>query len=52
MYGKIGSTALAGGIPAAGLAYTGLPVLSVVVGATTLLAAGLALLRLAPRSSK
>jgi hypothetical protein len=52
MYGKIGSTALAAGAPAATLAYTGLPMLWLIVSALTLLAAGFALLRLVPRGQR
>ncbi len=52
MYGKIGTTALAAGAPAASLAYTGLPLLWLVVSALTLLAAGCALLRLVPRGQR
>ena len=52
MYGKIGSTALAAGAPSAALAYTGLPLLWLVVTGLTLIAAGFAILRLVPRAKK
>jgi hypothetical protein len=52
MYGKIGTTALAAGAPVVSLAYTGLPLLWLIVSAMTLIAAGLALLRLVPRGSR
>ena len=51
MYGKVGSTMTAAG-GTAGLAYTGVSVLWEVVTAMTLIAAGFALLRLVPRSSR
>jgi hypothetical protein len=52
MYGKLGSTALAAGAPSAALAWTGLPLLWLVVSAMTFLAAGFALLRLIPRATR
>lgn len=52
MYGKLGSTALAAGAPSAALAWTGLPLLWLIVSAMTLLAAGFALLRLIPRATR
>ena len=52
MYGKLGTTAVAAGAPAASLAYTGLPLLWLIVSALTLLAAGFALLRLVPRGER
>lgn len=48
MYGKLGAVAASGGA-AAGLAYTGASVLWYVVAGMTLLAAGLAILRLTPK---
>ncbi|GAA4885247.1 hypothetical protein [Actinomycetospora straminea] len=52
MYGKLGTTAVAAGAPAGVLAYTGLPLLWLVVSAMTLIAAGFALLRLVPRAER
>lgn len=52
MYGKLGSTALAAGAPTAALAYTGLPLLWLVVSGLTLIAAGFAILRLVPRATR
>ena len=52
MYGKIGSTALAAGALAAALAYTGLPLLWLIVSGLTLIAAGFAVLRLVPRAER
>jgi hypothetical protein len=48
MYSKAG-TVIAGGVPAGVLAYTGIGTLWYVVVAFTLMAAGFAVLRLAPR---
>lgn len=50
MYGKVGGTVLTAGTPTAALAYTGLPVLWLIVSGLTLLAAGFAILRLVPRA--
>ncbi|WP_300017331.1 hypothetical protein [Pseudonocardia sp.] len=51
MYGKLGSTALVA-MPAGATALGGLGTLWYVVAACTLLAAGLALLRLLPRRER
>jgi hypothetical protein len=48
MYGKLGSAA-AGAASSGTLAFTGLNILALVVAASTLIFAGLALLKLAPR---
>lgn len=52
MYGKAGYVVASGAGGAATLAYTGLNVLAYVVAGTTLLFAGLALLKLVPRRVK
>ena len=51
MYGKFGTTISAAGA-STGLAYTGVSVLWQVVAASTLIAAGCAVLRLVPRANR
>lgn len=52
MYGKVSTAAAAGAGGAGALAYTGVSVLWYIVAGITLLAAGLALLRIAPKPRK
>jgi len=52
MYGKVGCVAGSGVAGCSALAYTGLNTLAWVVAGSTLLFAGLALLKLAPRRSR
>jgi hypothetical protein len=51
MYGKLGSAAV-GAAGSGTLAYTGINVLALVVGALTLIFAGLAVLKLVPRRAE